>query len=58
MPLTDERGNYFVCPNCKTIFIDYDHHQKRFRCLKWDCGWIEKETNDAKNYNNLAKENN
>lgn len=56
MPITDTDGNYFICPKCRTIFLDYDFHQKRFRCLKWDCGWIEKQINETKNHNELIKE--
>jgi hypothetical protein len=36
----DKKGEYLVCPHCGSIFVDYDHNQKRYRCLVWDCRWM------------------
>jgi len=53
MPIINEEGKYMICPKCNSIFVDYDHHHKRFRCLIWDCGWIEEKENGSKNYDCL-----
>lgn len=38
MPIM-EGDEYLVCPRCGSIFVEYDHRQKRMRCLMRDCGW-------------------
>lgn len=54
MPITNEEGKYLTCPKCNSIFVDYDFHQKRFRCLEWECGWKEEKENGTKDYNSLV----
>ena len=56
MPIINEDGKYLICPKCGSTFVDYDYHQNRFRCRIWECGWIEKEESDSKDYSCLIEE--
>jgi hypothetical protein len=38
-----EAKKYSRCPKCNSIFVDFDYKQDRYRCLMWDCGWIEED---------------
>ena len=44
-------GNYFVCPQCGGLTVDYDPHQKRFKCLNRYCCWRDDKEVDRGDYN-------
>jgi hypothetical protein len=34
-----------TCPKCGSIFVDWDRHQKVYRCLVKSCGWTSEYRN-------------
>lgn len=42
-----------VCPNCESIFIQYDESNDECYCLEKDCNYKWKEEIDFNNINNI-----
>lgn len=34
-----------TCPQCGSIFVDWDRYQKVYRCLVKNCGWTSEYRN-------------
>ena len=54
--INDEQGNLLVCPQCGSSFVDYDFHQKRYRCLMYSCPWIMEKECESGDYSALIRE--
>lgn len=47
------RGDYLFCPVCGGM-VDYDPHQRRFKCLVRACGWMDEEETGPGDYDFLT----
>jgi len=42
---------YRVCPECGSIFVDWNPYSKRWHCLVRNCRWMEEEKSHPGCYN-------
>jgi hypothetical protein len=42
---------YERCPECGSVFVDWDPNIKRYRCLEHTCDWRESRETDPGEYN-------
>lgn len=42
---------YQECPECHSVFVDWDPDLKRYRCMEHDCDWRETQESDPEEYN-------
>jgi len=49
--MSETEGRQRRCPKCGSLFIDWDPYQRRFRCLRRECDWIEKKESYPRFYN-------
>jgi hypothetical protein len=45
---------YIQCPQCGSVFVDWDMQTRRWRCLVYKCGWVEDEESDPGCWNPIT----
>ena len=44
-----------VCPNCGSIFVEYDIRSQSWRCKLIECSWVEEHSEDRASTKNVSE---